>query len=65
MTTLPDDYARCEGIRSIGTCHNCLRKKQYDLDRKRTDIFRITYLVPPKAAYENKCGFFIEDKESE
>jgi hypothetical protein len=65
MTILPDNYARCEGIRSIGTCYKCLRKKQYDIDRKRTDIFRMSYIQPPKAAYENKCGFFIDDKESE
>jgi hypothetical protein len=65
MTILPDNYERCGGIRSIGTCHKCLRKKQYDLDRKRADIFRIAYLVPQKAAYEDKCNYFIEDKQGE
>jgi hypothetical protein len=65
MTTLPENYARCEGIRSVNTCHKCLRKKHYDIDRKRTGVFKISYLQPPKSAYENKCGFFIEGKQGE
>lgn len=61
---LPNDIARCHGVRSNPQCHECKRPKQLIFDREKAEKHAsYTHMTPPKAAYENKCGFFIGEKE--
>jgi hypothetical protein len=61
MNVLPNDYARCDGVRSKQQCKDCKRSKQLQIDKKRTDVFRTSHMQPPQAAFDDKCGFFIGD----